>query len=220
MASTTLNFPTTPYPISAVVTSCTRNDTGGGVTANITGAGANWILAITEPVPNLTYSYTVTFSFTGGIQSQAIGTVNGTVSTPIGYYTSYSLMCQKYGTTNITRWSNHDNNDQLPDYTNITLGIGVAESQLNQFFSNGPYTVPLTPINATISDWATSLAALWIYETRGMFEDNPQANKLTPDAANARRWMAAYKGNTSTLSLPSIRRWPTPTAAVPCRGFR
>jgi len=221
LITASLNFPTTPYPVSAVVTSCVRNDTGGSVGASIGGSGANWILSITEPAPNLTYTYQVTFTFAGSIQSVASGTVNGTVSTPTGYYTNYGLMCQKYGTINITRWSNTDNLDVLPNYSNITLGIGVAESQINQFFANGPYNVPLAPINYTISDWATSLAALWVYETRGMFEDNPQANKLTPDAKNAWRWMAAYKGNTSTLTLGTAqRRWPTPTAAVAARGFR
>lgn len=220
MVSASLNFPTTPYPVSAVVTSCTRSDTGASVSASITGASANWVLSITEPAPNLLYNYVVTFSFSGGINSQAIGSVNGTVTTPAGYYTSYDALVAKFGYRNIVMWSNLTNDNVLPNYVNITTSLVTTDSQINQFWANGPYNVPLTPINFMIQNWATDMAAYFCYFCRGAFESDTEGQKLTTIFRQAMAGMAAYKGLTSVMSLGCQRRWPSPTSAVAARGFR
>lgn len=221
MISTPLNFPATPYPLSAVVTSCVRTDTMAPVAATITGSGASWVLQITEPAPNLTYQYLVTFSFSGGVQGIAQGTVSGTVTTPVGYYTNYNLLVTKFGSRNLTMWSNQNNDDALPNYQNIALGISTTDSQINNFWNNGPYNVPLTPISLLIQDWANDMAAYYTYLCRGLFQNSDeQGNQLKKNYQQAMSWMSAYKGNSSTLSLGVQRRWPTPTAPTAARGFR
>lgn len=142
---------------------------------------------------------------------------------PVGIYTSYTLLCQKYGAINITRWSNHDNADQNPDFYNITLGISTGESLFNQFWNNGPFFVPLSPVLPIVSDWATTFVAYWLYTTRGLFEmtEDSVGNKLQLGYNLALNQMAQFKGSTSVMSLGCARRWPSPTAAVPSfRGPR
>lgn len=214
MLTETLNFSAMPYPTGATVTSLIRLDTGAMVTGSIVGVGPSWVLSINEPQPGLIYSYIITFTFSGLGTSQASGTVQGTNQNPVGTYTSYSLLCQKYGTINITRWSNHDNNTTQPDYNNIQLGITNGESFLTQYWANGPYFTPLTPAVPLVQDWASTFSAKWVYETRGLFEDDPVGNKLMGDYNQALSQMALYKGNTQ-MALGCQRRWPSPTAAVP-----
>jgi hypothetical protein len=208
-----------PDPTGATITALVRLDTGGTVSGSIGGSGTAWVLTITEPQPGLMYAYTITFTFAVG-SSQANGFVTGTNQNPVGTYTSYALLCQKYGTINITRWSNHDNNTTQPDYNNISLGISNGESFLDQYWANGPYFTPLTPAVPLVQDWASTFSAKWIYETRGLFEDDPIGNKLMGDYNQALSQMALYKGNTQ-MALGCQRRWPSPTAAVPAfRGWR
>lgn len=221
MAYETINYPATPigYPTAVTILSVIRTDTGASVAATIAAVGGvdgAWLLTITEPLPGLTYQYSLLAIFVG-----STGVTNGFVTgqtTPVGYYTSYSLLVAKYGATNIAKWSNTDNDSKNANLTNIQLGIGVGEDQLNEYFFNGAYSTPLTPLTPMIVDWATTVSAFWIYTTRGLMEDDEVCNRLQRSyTATIQSW-AAYKGG--ALYLPCQRRWPSPTAAVAARGYR
>jgi Protein of unknown function (DUF1320) len=136
-----------------------------------------------------------------------------------GYYNPdyYAALCLKYGTTNITLWSNKGNNSTNPDYNSIQLAVTTGEAQFNNFWQNGPYVVPLNPVNGQIADWAVSVVAWWLYTKRGLFESgDPVGAKLKTEYNAAISMMANYKGNTSVMAFypPLARRWPSPTAAV------
>lgn len=216
MAVETINYPLTPigYPVSVTIITVIRTDTGATVPATVAavaGAPGAWLLTITEPVAAITYQYSLLATFPDLTAGVTNGFVTGT-TVPAGYYTSYSLLIAKYGATNIAKWSNTDNSSAKVNLTNVQLGVAVAESQLNTFWYNSAYTTPLTPVLPMISDWATTMAAYWIYTTRGLFEEDTVGNRLKLFYAETMRAMAGYMGG--ALPFPCGRRWPTPTAAV------
>lgn len=215
----TLNFPVMPYPLSAVIASLTREDTGGSVTGMITGSGSAWVLSIDEPQIGLIYNYTITFTFSAGT-SNASGRVVGTQANPVGYYTNYNNLVLKFGAKNIAMWSNTNNDDTLPNFGNIQFGLSTTDSQINTFYTNGPYNVPLSPISFMIQDWANNLSVYWTYTCRGLLESDEEGSKLRVLYAQSMSQMALYRGTTSVLSLGASRRWPSPTAAVNARRFR
>lgn len=213
MASTTLTYPPPTYPTLVTIISVVRTDTGANVPATILAGDAMgaWVLTVTEPQAGLTYAYSLQTAFSGGVTGITNGFLNGT-ATPVGYYTSYAQLCNKYGSDNIAKWSNLNNDTVGPNLANIQTGISVAEDQLNQYWYNSAYNTPLTPVGPMIQDWGTTGAAYWIYTTRGLFEEDNIGNRLKQGYLQMMMAMAAYKGG--ALPFGCARRWPSPTAAV------
>lgn len=196
------------------IISVIRTDTGASVPASIMAGEAMgaWVLTVTDPAAGLTYQYSLQTAFGDGTSGVTNGYFTGQ-TTPVGYYTSYALLCAKYGSDNIAKWSNLNNDTTGPNLANVQLGIDTGEDQLNQYWYNSAYNVPLTPLGPMIRDWATTTAAYWIYTTRGLFEDDTIGNRLQQQYTQMFNMMAAYKGG--ALPFSCARRWPTPTAAVP-----
>jgi hypothetical protein len=127
------------------------------------------------------------------------------------YYTDQNRLQQKWGVENIRQWSNTDNYSLPANVSSIQYALTLADDEINQFFNNGPYNVPLSPVLAIMTDWANTLAGYWLYTNRGIFEKGDEmGGKLTKLRADALAQMAAYKGG--ALTLPCSRRWPGPTA--------
>ena len=90
-------------------------------------------------------------------------------------------MQTEFGAINIATWSNLDNNPpvQSPPLINnirVQQALAYADQKINDYFSNSVYTVPLVfsnGISPIVTRWASTIAAGWLYTSRGKFEQVP-----------------------------------------------
>ena len=100
-------------------------------------------------------------------------------------YAQISDMQARFGQPNIDKWS---------DLEGLGAGAGTAalarqqtalnfaDSQINITLRGGAYVVPViatTPdVLAQLTDWATVIAAHWLYASRGLLDEDKQVHKL------------------------------------------
>lgn len=129
-----------------------------------------------------------------------------------GYYAGQTDVESIFGTSNVATWSQLDNTISGPDESRIQSALDWADAQINSFFRDGPYTIPLADAAdaAITTRWAATLAGVWLYTSRGLRDDNRDGDKLTTMMADVMADMAAYKSGVKRLA--AARRWPTPTS--------
>jgi hypothetical protein len=129
-----------------------------------------------------------------------------------GYYAAQGDIENVFGTANVAIWSQLDPTQPAPDTSRIQAALNNADAQINAFFRDGPYIVPLADAaDAPITTyWAAVLAGAWLYFSRGLRDDNHDGDKLSARQLAVYSDMAFYKSGIKRLSAP--RRWPTPNA--------
>lgn len=128
-----------------------------------------------------------------------------------GHYASQADMEAKFGATNIQIWSNKDDDTSATDTDAVQRALNLADEKLNSFFRDSPFTVPLSPINDMIRDWAVTIAGYELYFARGMRDSkDPTGNHLTGLLTAANSQMRQYRSG--VLRLDCTRRWPSPSA--------
>lgn len=140
-----------------------------------------------------------------------------TPSVIAGYYGSQTDMENVFGTTNIEVYSDLENNAPAQlDLTRVQAASDYADDQINNFFYEGPFTVPLSFTQAWARTaaryWYAKLAGTWLYQSRGVRDDDGAAKRYVEMTAQVFREMAQYKSG--ALRLGAQRRWPSPTAPV------
>ena len=219
MAVANLSFTVVPsaLTITSVIVASTGADVSGD--CSLSGSGFYWALTINEPAPALVYLYTLSGTF-DGVPSPVTGNVVGTLAVPTSIYPNvYQGLLNKYGTNNIANWSNKGNNNTSIDLPSVQNAIAAMEDAFNNFWSNGPYVVPLTNPTPQVVDWVVTMCAWWLYLNRGFSEQDSTGMKLDKEYNAAMSQMGMYKGVTSMFVLPCARRWPSPTAAVAVGRF-
>jgi phage gp36-like protein len=93
-------------------------------------------------------------------------------------YITQSNIEDVFGVNNIVRWSNVDNDNETVDATRIARSILIADDFIDDHFRNSQYKVPFTTVPRKIVDWAAKWAGIWLYESRGLADDNEEGNKL------------------------------------------
>ena len=99
----------------------------------------------------------------GGVQSASVG-CDGV------YYANRSDIELLYGTSNVTKWADVDNNGVLDDITNrICWALQNATADIDSRLLGGPYKIKFaTPYPIIIITLCARLAGIMLYDSRGI----------------------------------------------------
>lgn len=205
-----------------------REDTGETVvvagTAMTRASLGTYAYTFTEPTSGLSYDYVLRFVYGGQTYYRAFTSAATTPAPPTSLYTTFaSFTTGRWGVINVAQWSDKDNliapinGIPQPDLVAIQYGFALADGQINAFFQDGPFVVPLVFLDAyslaLAQNWANDLAGYFIY-ARGMRDSGGSKDEVGNSLKYARREalneMAMYKGG--VLRLNCARRWPSPTS--------
>lgn len=203
--------------------SIVRLDTAATVIATTTTGVTNpstgrYSYTLAAPVPGVNYRATWTFLLDGNTVSsssdQDVSTGTGTAS---GHYADSDDLYDRYG-NNITQWSNLDNSDVMADDARIQRALDHADTEVDVYFSDGRYTIPFVGYTAadsadlTLRHWAATIAAAWLYHSRGQQDTNAIGDKLVDDLDNVKSDMALHRAGVrslgATLTYPSLATGP------------
>ena len=96
-------------------------------------------------------------------------------------YAQITDLQARFGTPNITKWADLEG-DGSQTTTRSQLACNYADSQINLSLRGGGYAVPVvattTDVTAQLTDWATVIAAHWLYASRGLLDEDKQVHKL------------------------------------------
>ena len=98
-----------------------------------------------------------------------------------GRYISQSDVEDRFGEDNVAEWSNLNPDATEADTDRIENAIAHAEDHVDNRFRNSRYAVPLVAVSGTlyqVHDWCAKLAGLWLYEHRGISDDDAEGGKL------------------------------------------
>lgn len=195
-----------------------RVDTGEAVVADGTAMTANgtlFALTFNEPGEGLTYRYYVEVIYDGVTYHLPRTTAYmASAALVIGRYTNSQMIEQQFGVENVHKWLGIDDTDEAVDWAlRMYRFIELVESELDAMLRGGRYSVPFTaPVPGTIRGIATSLAAVRIYESRGVVDMNAETgaaqHRLHYQKKDAERKIAAIKLGQLRLDLESTTRVP------------
>ena len=101
----------------------------------------------------------------------------------MGVYIAQSDVEDQFGANNVAVWSQLDNTTTGADTARIDDAIDNAEQTVEDRFRGGPYAIPFTGGGSRglvkVIEWCAKLAGLWLYENRGLRDDEEGGNKLT-----------------------------------------
>lgn len=167
-----------------------RNDTDAEVVAPGTAmtrtAAGRYEYEFADPAGGLTYTYWFQIVYADEIsyvQDTLTGptTPTGGEATP-GSYIAQGDIEDVFGTSNVAMWSQLDNTSTTSDANRIGRAITYAEHFVENRFRGGPYQIPFLSTSGTlyqVKDWCAKLAGIWLYEHRGMRDDNASGNLMS-----------------------------------------
>jgi len=107
-----------------------------------------------------------------------------------------------FGVENVKVWADLDCDADATKIANrITRAIAVASAQIDDSVRGTPHTLPLADASGTtpttVADMAAQLAGVWLYESRGVHDFNPQtgqiAHRLAYQRSNVAKWLQAVR---------------------------
>ena len=116
-----------------------------------------------------------------------------------------------FGEDNVIRWSQLDNDVATADTNRLTQAITFAEDHVTDRLRNGPYALPFTTCPETVKNIMATLAGVWLYESRGLTDDNEEGNKLQDKKVDAHRDIDLIMGRVIKLDA-TLAYGDTPTA--------
>ena len=138
-----------------------------------------------DPAGGLTYTYWYKVVYSGETYYVEDTLTGPSVATgeeaADGSYIGQSDIESRFGTTNVAKWSNLDNTTTTADADRIEAAILYAEDYVENRFRNGPYALPFQAVSGTLYqliDWCAKLAGIWLYEHRGLRDENAEGNLL------------------------------------------
>ena len=136
-----------------------------------------------------------------------------TTSSAVGQFAAQADIESKFGIDNVRVWSQLDNTQTTADTGRIQSALNYADAKILGVFANfGNYAKPFTPLgtDATIvTRWAAILAGAWLYQSRGLRDQDPDGDHIAKLAAAVETEMLQYR---ATEKLNAVRRWPTATS--------
>ena len=131
----------------------------------------------------------------------------------MSYATSQDML-DRLGTGNIQNWSDLDGVGAI-NTTRVGIALAHADAEINQALRGGGYAIPLVFQDAYAQDYishiATTLAVAWLYESRGLLDQDSQGDKFTKLEAKARADLAGIMAGRPRLACQ--RRWaPNPNS--------
>jgi len=132
-----------------------------------------------------------------------------------GRYAAQADVESQFGIDNVRAWSQLDNSQTTADVSRIQDALNFADGKVISTFENfGNYATPLAPFGSDIylvRRWAAVIAGAWLYQSRGMRDDDSQGDHIAQLLSQVDSEMSRYRGNEK---LNAARRWPTATAPV------
>lgn len=97
-------------------------------------------------------------------------------------YATRSDIEARFGEANVFQWADLDNTRTAADITaRITTALDQAESDVDDALRGGIYTLPVANLGsvtpAAIVDAVAKMAAVWLYELRGVQDFNPDTGQ-------------------------------------------
>jgi len=130
-----------------------------------------------------------------------------------GRYAQQSDVESQFGIDNVRVWSQLDNMQTSADVSRIQSALNFADAKIiNTFAGYGNYLTPLTPMGtdaAIVTHWAAVIGGAWLYQSRGLRDNDAQGDHIARLAAEVEAEMLRYR---SAEKLNAARRWPTATA--------
>jgi phage gp36-like protein len=131
----------------------------------------------------------------------------------VGRYAAQSDVESQFGIDNVRVWSQLDNSQTAANVSRIQLALDYADGRIISTFANfGNYVTPLAPIGtdaALVTRWAAVIAGAWLYQSRGLRDDDSQGNHVAQLQSQVEAEMLRYRGSEK---LNATRRWPAATA--------
>lgn len=133
----------------------------------------------------------------------------------IGRYAQQCDVESQFGVNNVRIWSQLDNAQTAADISRIQQALNFADAKIISTFANfGNYVTPLAPLGtdaAIVTHWAAVISGAWLYQSRGLRDNDAQGDHIAKLAAEVEAEMFRYR---SSEKLNAARRWPTATAPV------
>jgi len=103
-------------------------------------------------------------------------------------YATQSDIENVFGKDNVAKWSNLEGESDI-DTIRIAAALAYAAEDIENRFRNGKYAIPFSPVPVVIKHWVSTLAGLWLFESR-------------PDYKNAREeQIAGFKDMRDNLDI-------------------
>lgn len=118
-----------------------------------------------------------------------------------GYYADGPDLEARFGVEQVKRWSQLDNSSSSVDSDRCQIAIDHADDEIDNFMRGGPFAVPLTPVNATMTKWATAIAAHWLYVNRGVKDSDLVGDKLADLVEEARSEMGQLRNHLLRMDI-------------------
>lgn len=119
----------------------------------------------------------------------------------------------QFGVENVRIWSQLDPTQSAADTTRIQAALDWSAGHIVSIFAAyGNYAVPLAPLGTDVvivQRWAAILAGVWLYQSRGLRDNDAVGDHLTQLRQDVEQEMYRYR---STEKLNAARRWPTATS--------
>lgn len=126
-----------------------------------------------------------------------------------------------FGADNVKQWANLEgDNDYARIGERILYALETASTELEDILRGRRYTFPLTH-SKTLRDLVVRMAALRLYDARGVIDGDPQADKLSVVRAGVDKTLSRIRRGEITLqgdittSIPTITENNTPPVDVP-----
>jgi len=136
-------------------------------------------------------------------------------SAAVGRYAQQSDIESQFGVANVQQWSQLDSSQTVADVTRIQTALNFADAEIISTFARfGNYATPLAPLAEAVdlvTYWDAVLAGAWLYQSRGLRDDDAAGNHISQLAATVRLQMRTYR---AADKLNAARRWPVATAPV------
>jgi hypothetical protein len=195
-----------------------RVDTGAIVASDgeeFAASGSLYSVSFTEPAEGLTYRYYVEAVYGGTTYHLPRTTAyNNSAALVIGRYTDSTRIEAQFGVENVAKWLGIDDGDEPVDWAlRMDRFIVAAEQQLDDLLRGGPCTVPFEePAPEVIIDIATNLAAVRMYEARGVVDMHPETgqpqHRLQHQKKQAMYDLARIKAGQLRLTVDDATRFP------------
>jgi len=71
-----------------------------------------------------------------------------------------------YGTFNVAKWSQLDNDSAAANVERIAEAIADSDEAIDDRFRMSRYTVPFVPVPRKVKTWSARLAGIWLLQSR------------------------------------------------------
>lgn len=122
-----------------------------------------------------------------------------------------------FGCSNVESWADLENNGDADHIeSRITWALSQSTSDLDDMMDEGPYDFPLTdtPYPASVIHHVALMAALHLYDSRGLRDADPGKDIMMPHRKKVAKWvMSVLNGsyriseltrNTGVVTYPQV----------------